>query len=146
MHARPGASSQQEQFLNNQFMQSQPSQLSQEDGGGSRQVVQPERRFGGVEAIVEDYGEMVGKKGEGRIKCLVQHLRPQSVAVVAVSSKMLTCSSVNTTDLSSIPPATRSCPVILCPLSLSIAACHAVFQEEGRVCSDVKLVKIAKKK
>ena len=67
IHARPGASSQQEQFLNDQFMQSQPSQLSQEDDGGSCQVELPERRLGHqVGPIAEEDEEMVVEEQEGR--------------------------------------------------------------------------------
>ena len=40
-------------------MQSQPSQLSQEDDGGSCQVELPERRLGEVGPIAEEDEEMV---------------------------------------------------------------------------------------
>ena len=58
MHARPGASSQEEQFLNDEFMQSQSSQLSQ--------VELPKRRLGEEGPIAEEDEEMVVEEEEGR--------------------------------------------------------------------------------
>ena len=147
IHARPGASSQQEQFLNDQFMQSQPSQLSQEDDGGSRQVEQPEIRLGHqVVPIAEEDEEMVVEEEEGRAEDQV----PSSAVSASIScscgsqqqdAQMLLCQHCGLEQHS-------SCYKILPgdPLPFEHCCLPCSLQEEGRVCTDVKLVKTADKK
>ena len=147
IHARPGASSQQEQILNDQFMQSQPSQLSQEDDGGSRQVEQPEIRLGHqVVPIAEEDEEMVVEEEEDRAEDQV----PSTAVSVSIScscgsqqqdAHMLLCEHCG---LEQHPSCYKILPGDPLPFVHCCLPCS--LQEKGRVCTDVKLVKIAEKK
>ena len=145
IHARPGASSQQEQILNDQFMQSQPSQLSQEDDGGSRQIELPERRLAEVVPIAEEDDEMVVEEEEGRAEDQV----PCAAVLPSIScscgsqqqdAHMLVCEHCG---LEQHPSCYKILPGDPLPLVHCCLPCS--LQEEGRVCTDVKLVKIAEK-
>ena len=146
IHARPGASSQEEQFLNDEFMQSQPSQLSQEDNGGNRQVELPKRRLGEVGPIAEEDEEMVVEEEEGRAEDQV----PSAAVSASIScgcgiqlkdARMLTCEHCG---LEQHPSCYKILPGDPLPFQHCCLPCS--LQEEGRVCTDVKLAKAADKK
>ena len=149
IHARPGASSQQEQFLNDQFMQSQLSQLSQEDDGGSGQVKVPERRLGHqVGPIAEEDEEMIIEEEEGRAE------DPVPIAAVSASiscscgsqqqdAHMLLCKHCRLEQHSSCYKILPGDPL---PFEFEHCCLPCSLEEEGRVCTDVKLVKIANEK
>ena len=146
IHARPGASSQQEQILNDQFMQSQPSQESQEDDGGSRQVELPGRRLGEVGPIAEEDDEMVVEEEEGR----AEDQEPSTAALASIScscgsqqqdAQMLLCEHCG---LEQHPSCYKILPGDPLPFEHCCLPCS--LQEERRVCTDVKLVKTADKK
>ena len=146
IHAKPGASSQQEQILNDQFMQSQPSQESQEEDGGSRQVEVPERRLGEVVPIAEEDEEMVVEEEEGRAEDQV----PSAAVSASIScscgiqlkdARMLTCEHCG---LEQHPSCYKILPGDPLPFEHCCLPCS--LQEEVRVCTDVKLAKAADKK
>merc|ERR1719318_1346867 len=147
IHARPGASSQQEQFLNDQFMQSQPSQLSQEDDGGSRQVEVPERRLGHqVGPIAEEDEEMIIEEEEGRAEDPVPIAAVSALISCSCGSQqkdvhMLLCELCG---LEQHPSCYKILPGDPLPFVHCCLPCS--LQEEGRVCTDVKLVKIDNEK
>jgi len=127
-------------------MQSQPSQLSQEYDGGSRHGQLPERRLGEVGPIAEEDEEMVVEEEEGRAEDQV----PSSAVLASIScscgsqqrdAHMLICEHCRQEQHT-------SCYKILPgdPLPLEHCCLPCSLQEEGRVCTDVKLAKAAEKK
>ena len=124
-------------------MQSQPSHLNQEDDGGSRQVELPERRLGEVVPIAEEDEEMVVEEEEGRAEDQV----PSAAVSASIScscgsqqqdAHMLLCELCG---LEQHPSCYKILPGDPLPFVHCCLPCS--LQEEGRVCTDVKLVKIA---